>query len=219
MIQSPGKKPGDQDSAGGKKRLLLIRHGRAGDPETRRFIGQTETRLTRQGRLQANALAGMLADVSVSRIVCSDLVRSRQTAEIIAENRSLAIETDLWLREIYLGDWEGLSFEQVKQEDPEGFSQRGQDLAGFRPPRGESFADLQARIVPVFQRIADRTEGTAAVVSHAGVNRAILCHWLAMPIDRLFSLAQDPGSLSVIDFEEEDRVIVRCLNLVPGFSL
>ncbi|MFW6335399.1 MAG: histidine phosphatase family protein, partial [Desulfosalsimonas sp.] len=75
------------------------------------------------------------------------------------------------------------------------------------------------RIVPVFQDIADRTEGTAAVVSHAGVNRVMLCHWLGMPLDRLFSLGQDPGCLSVIDFGAKERVIVRCMNLVPGFSL
>jgi len=82
-------------------------------------------------------------------------------------------------------------------------------LVNYRPPGGESFADVHARVVPFFEQIVKANQGgNAFIVGHAGVNRVILCHLLGMPIAYLFRLGQDYGSLSIIDNEKEQMRLI-----------
>jgi alpha-ribazole phosphatase len=199
---------------GPRHRLMLIRHGDAGST-TKRYIGQMDTSLTKTGLSQAHSLARYLKMVRIERIVCSDLLRCRHTAEIISAPHALPVETSVGLREIALGAWDGRSFEEIMEEDPASFRQRGLDLAGFRPPGGESFSDLQARVVPVFEDILARTAGTVIVVGHAGVNRVVLCHWLGIPLSRMFLLGQDPGAFSILEPRAGGSMRLLVLNQVP----
>ena len=198
------------------KRLFLIRHGQAGDPTTKRYIGQTQTKLTQLGFSQAETLARWLATVPLERIVCSDLERCLQTAESIAGKHGLQAEPDAGLREIDLGGWDGKTFSEIKASQPEAFEQRGRNLAGFRPPGGESFADLQTRVMPVLTAIMAQATGNVAVVGHAGVNRVAFCHWLGLPLSSLFQLGQDPGCLNILEFSFRTFRRVRALNLSLG---
>jgi probable phosphoglycerate mutase len=197
-----------------KKKLLLIRHGQAGDSSAKRYIGQTDIELTNRGVAQARALARRLAPVPLERIVCSDLLRSLQTARFLAEAKGVPLEPDSGLREIFLGSWEGLPMAQVKKNNPQAFEHRGRDLAGYRPPGGESFADLQSRVVPVIRDILAQATGPVAIVGHAGVNRVMLCHWLGLPLDRLFSLGQDPGGLSIVQPTSKGDMRLVALNIL-----
>jgi probable phosphoglycerate mutase len=102
------------------------------------------------------------------------------------------------LREINLGAWEGLAVSDVQRRFPEAYEARGAHLAGFRPPGGESFTDLQKRVVPVFEGILCGPGSPVLVVGHAGVNRVILCHVLGMPLENLFRIEQPYGAMSII---------------------
>lgn len=179
---------------------MLMRHGEVLRPsDEKRFLGQTDLPLSDHGRRQARWWRRRLLDVPLAGIVSSDLERCRQTAEIIAADRSVAVETRAGLREIDLGRWDGLSFSRVKAEWPDAFRERGTDMAGFRPPRGESFLDLRRRVIPTFERTIDRAKSPLLVVAHAGVNRMILCHILGLPTENLFRLAQGYGAMNLID--------------------
>ena len=199
-----------------QKKLLLIRHGQAGDSSVKRYIGQTDIDLTTRGVAQARALARWLAPVPLERIVCSDLLRSMQTARFLVEAKGVPLEPDSGLREICLGSWEGLPMAQVREDNFQAYEQRGRDLAGYRPPGGESFADLQSRVVPVIRDILAQATGPVAIVGHAGVNRVMLCHWLGLPLDRLFSLGQDPGGLSIVQPTPKGDVRLVALNILWG---
>ncbi len=200
-----------------QRSILLLRHAQAGEDQTRRFVGRTDISLNEPGRAQARALSRWMAIAELSRIVCSDLERAVQTAEILAEPHQLRPEPDHRLREIDLGQWEGLSFEQIKKSDPESFEQRGRDLAGFRPPQGESFADLQSRVVPVFEEISE-SAGHVAIVGHAGVNRVLICHLLGLELKNMFCLGQDPAGLSILQPRASSGFRLRALNLVPDLA-
>ncbi len=202
-----------------KKRLLLIRHGQAGDQLIKRYIGQTDTRLTSQGQRQIQALALALAGVPLERIVCSDLTRCMQTAGMLAKAHGLAPEPHAELREICLGAWEGLPMDQVKKNDPEAFAQRGRDLSGYRPPGGESFSDLLKRVLPVFSSLMAEATGPVALVSHAGVNRVILCHWLGLSVDKVFYLGQDPGCVNIVQPDSQGSIRLVALNIVLAQNL
>ena len=202
-----------------KKRLLLIRHGQAGDQLVKRYIGQTDTQLTSQGQMQIQALAQALAPIPLQRLVCSDLTRCVQTAGMLAEAHGLIPEPHAGLREICLGAWEGLPMEQIQKNDPQAFAQRGRDLAGYRPPGGESFFDLLERVHPVFSALITEATGPVAIVSHAGVNRVILCHWLGLCVDKVFSLGQDPGCLNIVQPDSQGGIRLVALNVVVNHNL
>jgi probable phosphoglycerate mutase len=105
------------------------------------------------------------------------------------------------LRELYLGEWEGLPRNHVRTCAPDAWKARGEDFAEFRPPGGESFADLQLRATRCIDRMRAEAQGAALVVTHAGVVRVMLCTILGMPLSHLFRIHIDYGGLTVIDYE------------------
>jgi len=184
--------------------LYLMRHGRTVEEAPWRFLGQRDLPLSPVGRIQCASWREELSGVDFAGAWCSDLGRCRESAALILEGRDLMPTPLAGLREIALGEWEGLSKEEVRQRFPGQYEARGADLANFRPPGGESFADLSERAWTALMKILGSGERHDAdnllVVAHAGVNRAILCRLLDMPLDRLFRLDQDPACLNIVKF-------------------
>ncbi len=186
-------------SRAGRREIYLVRHGAiqlADDPK--RFIGQLDLPLNDDGIAQAKRLSATLSTTSLAAIYCSDLKRCIQTAEVIARDHGLASIAKPELREIALGEWEGLPFDEVRERFPWDYEARGLDPVHYRPPGGESFLDCTFRVIPAFYDILGSTSGNIAIVAHAGVNRIILSQILGRPLEDLFSIKQDYGSLRVI---------------------
>jgi alpha-ribazole phosphatase len=183
------------------KTVYLLRHGKiATEGEKRRYIGQIDLPLNAQGMLQAERLALRLEKVGCREVYCSDLSRTRETGRIVAAKAAARLVVRPELREISLGEWEGLSFDEVARKYPGAFEARGKDLAYYRIAGGESFADCSGRIVNAFREIVERAADPVTVVGHAGINRLILCHVLGMPLTNLFRIGQDYGCLNVIQY-------------------
>ena len=179
----------------------MIRHGKIQLPDDqRRYVGQTDLPLSEQGVRQANCLRKYLEPMDIGAVYCSDLARARQTAELIAEDQSLAVVACSELREIHLGEWENCSFSDISRRFPAEFLARGADIGYYRIPGGESFADCSKRAVAAFHRILESAGGNLAIVAHAGVNRLLLCHMLGMPIANLFRLTQDYACINLIQY-------------------
>ena len=183
------------------KTVYLLRHGKiAIGGEQRCYIGQVDIPLEAAGVCQAERLQARLARVGFAAVYCSDLVRSLETARIIAGKTSARVEVRPKLREINLGEWEGLAFDEVARRFPGEFEARGKDIAYYRTPGGESFADCNQRIVAAFHEIMTEAEEPVVIVGHAGVNRLILCYVLGMPLTNLFRIRQDYGCINVIQY-------------------
>ena len=184
--------------------LYLMRHGQTVQEAPWRFLGQRELPLSDAGRAQAAWWRGELSGVDFIGAWCSDLERCQETAAIILDGRRFSPQPLPGLREIELGEWDGLSVEEVRRSFPGQYEARGVDLAGFRPPGGESFSDMSARAWTALLEVLDSGQNQAGsnllVVAHAGVNRAILCRLLDMSLDRLFSLGQEPCCLNIVEF-------------------
>jgi len=195
--------------------VFLLRHGSIqSDDVAKRFIGQTNLPLNDCGRRQAHYWRNRFVGETLSGIFCSDLNRCTETARVIARESSPPITAMQELREIHLGQWDGLTFDRVRRRWPDAFRQRGQDIVGFRPPGGESFSDLHQRVIPAFEKIVGQTDGNLLVVAHAGVNRVILCHLLGMPADHLFRISQCPGAMNIIE-RRPDGYRVHLVNHPP----
>jgi broad specificity phosphatase PhoE len=173
--------------------IYLLRHGALAGDNRDRFIGQTDLPLAPEGIQQAGAMAMALRERGIGAIHCSDLLRSRQTAEIIAGALGVAVSAHGALREVSLGEWEGLLRREVAERWADQFAARGRDMDGYRPPGGESFADCLGRAWPLWKSITHTDSKTIVVVAHAGVNRLLLCRLLGMPVQNMFRLGQDYG--------------------------
>ena len=198
--------------------LYLVRHGAIASNHGKSFIGQTDVPLSDEGIAQAGALSKWLARVPLTRTISSDLSRSRRTCEIIAGRRACTIESMSALREIHLGDWENVSFHEIKSRFPEEFAARGRDIENWRPPNGENFADCAVRVCRAIDEVVSSSHGNVLLVAHAGVNRLILCFALGIPIKNLLNIGQDYGCLNVLEFDE-DGVRVRLMNWRPQFRV
>ena len=203
--------------SGREKKILMLRHGELlSQSDEKRFIGQTDLPLSDMGRRQAQSWTKWLCGVPIERIISSDLSRCLETARIISADRPITVEPLAGLREINLGSWEGMTFRRVRDHWPDDFRRRGTELARFRPPGGgESFLDLQRRVVPVFEKAVDQAGGNLLMVAHAGVNRLILCHLLGMPPQHLFRIAQGCGAMNLIG-RQRDGYRIQAMNLCPA---
>jgi alpha-ribazole phosphatase len=180
--------------------IYLVRHGSVVGAETRRFIGQLDVPLSALGEAQCAALAMRLQGAGLRAIYTSDLERARRSGEIIGAPAGLAPQPLRALREMAMGRWDGLTAAEIGERDPAGFARWMAGIGQFSFPDGESVPDLVGRAAPAFEQIAAAHPGEAiAVVAHGGTNRAILCHLLGLPIDRLLGLGQDYAALSVLE--------------------
>ncbi len=189
--------------------IYLIRHGEITQSSPRRFVGQTDLPLTERGRAQIAGVAEHLAGRGVGRLLCSPLSRCVESAGIIGAALGIVPETVPDLREIDLGAWEGLTVDEVRERFPGRYEARGRNLAGFRPPGGESFADVQRRAWPAFEAVTAEMDEPLAIVAHGGVNRVLLCRILGMPLENLFRLEQHYACINILHAgSDEFRVAV-----------
>jgi alpha-ribazole phosphatase len=194
-----------------------VRHTKPLLPDDRkRFVGRSDPPLSATGFEQAHRLAEQLRPIRFDSIHSSDLQRCLTTAEIIANGAeavdppyehgdaqarpgvALRVRPDARLREIGAGLWEWLTFEEAAARYPEEYAERERDLIGYRFPAGESFRDLRERVVPAFLEIVDEGGPNVLVVAHLGVNRVLLCEFLGLPLESVFSIKQDYGCVNLI---------------------
>lgn len=156
--------------------IYLIRHGESEGNAKKILLGHTDLGLTELGLKQARITAQALAEVRFDAIYSSDLKRAMQTAAPHAEIRGNEIEIvpDKGLRELYCGDWEGLTVEELLLNHREQFEDHWHAAFGtFRMPGGESVPELAERINDTLLRIARAHVGqTVLCTTHAAAIRS-----------------------------------------------
>ncbi|MDL2297689.1 histidine phosphatase family protein [Synergistaceae bacterium OttesenSCG-928-D05] len=170
------------------QKIFFVRHAKPELPhEGKLYYGHTDYPLSEIGVARARQLGNELRDVAFDRIYCSDLTRARQTAELILEGRDSKLNVTPSLREIFLGDWEGKSFDEVRTTWEELYEKRGASFDSVPPPGGESFLDLQRRSVPAFASILEESpSGNILVVAHAAFIWSVMCHYFSFKLNDLF---------------------------------
>jgi broad specificity phosphatase PhoE len=148
-----------------------------------------------------------LRQIPLSAVYCSDLRRAVETAERVAAAHGLTPDARREFREVSLGAWEGLTFEEVKERYPEEYAARGRDFGHFRPPDGESFLDCAHRVLPALYEALTAAPGDLLIVGHAGVNRILLSLAEGRSLATLFDIPQDYGCLNLMTYCESGFAI------------
>jgi len=180
------------------RRIYLIRHGSPLFPSDRSCcIGHSDYPLSSKGEQEIHKVKDFLADKAISYIFSSPLIRCRRSAEIISGRIIPLVIVDA-LKEINMGDWETLSFDEIRMKYPEQYRQRGLDFSGFIPPNGESFSMCFERSKKAFLEITAQTRDNIAIVSSAGVNRVLICWLRDIRLNDVFSIKQPYGCVNII---------------------
>lgn len=213
-------------------RVFLLRHAQAQMPDDQGQVwSYSEAGLTLAGRRRAAELATVLEPVHLDAVYTSDLRRARETAEAIATPRGVPLIPDPRLREVDIGDFEGMTLERLRHVDPRFlpwpeiyFERRhaGPDRhvpADLPWPGGESIAGALDRVLPVFLDIVRQRQGqTIALCSHAYVLQALLCHIVGADVSRYWAFSGLPASLTLAEVGTDGRGLLRTMNGNLGFD-
>ncbi|MGH7278059.1 MAG: histidine phosphatase family protein, partial [Candidatus Rokuibacteriota bacterium] len=147
-------------------------------------------------------------------VYASPRERARETALPIARARRLAVRVERGLDECDVGDWTGRSLRRLRREPAWRAVQRYP--SGFRFPAGESFAEMQARIVATLGRLVERHPGgTLVAVSHADPIKAAVAHALGAHLDLFQRIVISPASITAIAYAS-DGPLVLTVNSTAG---
>jgi alpha-ribazole phosphatase len=207
MRQNGARRRGAQ----GDLEVFLVRHPESAGQNRKRFLGRADPDLGADGERQAEQLAGTLMEITggvcFDAIYTSDLRRCLRTAQIVARGCRTPVQAVPWLREIDVGLWEGLSRDEAKRDFPQEHRRREHDLTGEPFPGGESFKDLQDRVMPPLLRLLDDAleagRRRVLIVGHKGVNRVILARVLRLPLEALFSIEQDYSGIAIVRVDKD----------------
>jgi broad specificity phosphatase PhoE len=181
--------------------LLLVRHGQTAFNREHRWQGHHESPLNAEGRAEAQALAVRVAAEGPAALYSSDLPRARDTAAEIAGLSGLEPAIDARWREVDVGEWLGLTPDEVEARYPDGYARWLAGGTGW--DQGESYPEMAARGLAVAREVVRAHAGASApvvCVTHGGVIRAIVMHVLGMPPATRRLLATGPtATVTAID--------------------
>ncbi|MGE3246353.1 MAG: histidine phosphatase family protein [Beijerinckiaceae bacterium] len=172
-------------------RIILIRHGETDWNAEGRLQGQQDIPLNATGRAQSQRAGKALLSLMGPRAItdpglnwiASPLVRATETLDIARASAGLPAGTyrlDARLMELTFGEWEGLTWPEVKERSPESANWREGDKWNFVPPGGESYHMLGERVQPLI----DELSSTTILTSHGGIARVLLANLAGMDPQR-----------------------------------
>jgi len=181
-------------------RIVLARHGETEWNKINKFQGQSNVELNEKGIAQAEALALALKEEPLKAIYTSPIIRAIETAKIINRYHNVSIERREGLKEMNVGDFEGLQPKDLVNDHPKFFGKWFEDPASVRMPNGETLQEVQDRAWAVVKEIADTyNAGSILLCSHNFVNLMILSKILGLEINHFRRLRQSIGALNIIE--------------------
>ena len=186
------------------KRLILVRHGETEWNRVGRYQGFARTSLNERGQWQAEQAARRLADGSIDVLYASDLPRAMETARPIADRLDLPIHELEALREIDVGEWEGLTVSEIQSVHADNWETYVSDPIHTVRKGGESLAKLAARVTDAFHRWdSEHPDQTVLAVTHGGPNKALVCTILGLPLECRMHLKIGNASITAFVYEHE----------------
>lgn len=180
---------------------VMARHGATALSLEKRFsgLGGHDAPLVDLGEQQARALAAELEHRSdIEQIVCSPLLRTRQTAEIVADALDLTVSVIDGFAECAFGEWDGFTFAEVKDRWPDEL-EAWLGSTEVAPPGGESFAECRERVMAARAQVIERYAGERVlVVAHVTPIKLMVAQAVGAPLASLFRMELPPCSISTL---------------------
>jgi probable phosphoglycerate mutase len=191
---------------GGILRIFMLRHGKPEFPGPGSYIyGHTDYPLSELGKSQARRMGEALSGIKMDRIISSDLARAAETAEIVADFQDGVrsdVEYDPEIRELYMGEWEGLTKYEIKENYVDIFRERGLNLEKVAAPGGETFAHASERGVRALKRIIDDSKKCERIlmVAHGAVMWGMISALFDIKLGDIFRFGLDHCALHLVEY-------------------
>ncbi len=151
-------------------KIIVVRHGQTEWNALGKLQGRTDVPLNEAGKNQAKMTAELLADKKIDAVICSPLIRARQTAEIISEGRGLSISTDDGIAERDFGKYEGWQLKYCH------LNERWDEID--EKDGGESTGAFVRRVFSFLDRLINQNPAeNVLLVCHGGVSAAVACYF------------------------------------------
>lgn len=193
---------------------IWIRHGETEANARAAYLGHTDSPLTAQGILQAERAADKLRDRGVQfiRWYSSDLTRCMHTARIIERRLELSTQPIrvFDLRELHFGDWEGMNYDEIMQQDADRARRWYDDIYNVSPPGGESLLELGRRIDRWVGQVLSEAapSDTIGIVSHGGPIRWFMGHYVHGDASHFWQVDGIPhGGIVVVERQSDKWMI------------
>ena len=194
---------------------VLLRHGETAHTREKRFSGSGghDPELSDEGLRQAKAVAERLArDGGVDAVVSSPMRRTRQTADAVASALGLSVREVDDVRECAFGEWEGLTFDEVRQSWPDELAAWLGDPSAV-PPGGESFEDVRRRVTRARdQLLARHPRTTVLVVTHVTPTKVLVADAIGAPLPALYRMELSPATLTEVQWYASGQASLRRFN-------
>ncbi|WP_418300897.1 histidine phosphatase family protein [Lysinibacillus fusiformis] len=195
-----------------KTTLYIVRHGQTEWNVQKKMQGHKDSALTELGESQAQWLYESLNNVEFDGIYTSSSLRAVRTAEIISGEQKVAIIRSDQLKEINLGEWEGQIQEDIEKKDPERFKSFWKTPHLFKLNSGESFIEVQNRVLPELKDIISNHIGrNILIVTHTVVVKILMAYFEERALSDIWNPPYiHPTSLCKVVIEEDQPFI--CLH-------
>ena len=168
-------------------KLIFTRHGETNWNLVKKIQGQQDIELNEHGILQAKQLGENMKkeNIVVEKIYTSKLKRAKVTAEIVGDLLNVPCIEIEGLEEMCLGIWEGLTWNEVKEQYPDQFNEWISNRRYHKTPNGESYQGLLERTILSLKEIISKEKGNVLIVSHSAVLMVLMCYLHNTPFEEM----------------------------------
>lgn len=185
-------------------KLILVRHGESLGNYVDKFLGHTDLDLSPMGYKQAEFVKEYFRNVHIDKIYSSDLLRAYNTIISTAEEKKIPVIKSEKLREIYAGEWENLTFDEICAEFDQEYRLWRENIGLARCTGGECVEDLQKRICDELKKICDENpDKTICIATHATPIRVFAAMCLGYPLDKIKDIKwAKNASVNIFNYSE-----------------
>ncbi|KKQ92366.1 MAG: Phosphoglycerate mutase [Candidatus Woesebacteria bacterium GW2011_GWA2_40_7] len=189
-------------------KTYLVRHGESVANTKGIYQGQTfNTPLSDMGKLQAKALAKYFGGVEIRKILASPLLRTKQTAQEVADLKNIEVIDTLDVIETNHSEWEGVNKKIIEEKWPDVYKTWMETPADAKFPKGETFLETQERIINWWEGMTKNEENTL-VVTHDNIIRILVAHALGLLLNNIWKFELNPAAVTVIETNGNNQRLI-----------
>lgn len=194
-------------------KLILVRHALTVDNQKSRLSGHIDSSISEEGKEQIDKITNYLKDFDIDKIYTTTSSRTKDTVKKLSELKFIEIIEKESLKEISFGDFEGLTFDEIKDKYPKEFQDMIEKGYEYKYPNGESLIDSYNRVcIELDNIISNNDNRTILICSHGGTIRNIITYLISNSYKYHWNFKIDNGSVTILEVQDGFTVITSMNN-------
>ncbi|WP_286316260.1 histidine phosphatase family protein [Romboutsia ilealis] len=194
-------------------KLILVRHALTVDNQKSRLSGHIDSSISEEGKEQIDKITNYLKDFDIDKIYTTTSSRTKDTVKKLSKLKSIEIIEKESLKEISFGDFERLTFDEIKNKYPKEFQDMIEKGYEYKNPNGESLIDSYNRVcIELDNIISNNDNRTILICSHGGTIRNIITYLISNSYKYHWNFKIDNGSVTILEIQDGFTVITAMNN-------